>query len=214
MRELKVLIIDDHQLMIDGFKNCLRQIDCSFIIDVARDCESGSNFILAKKDYDLLLVDFSLPASDKYNTGADLAKLAEDLLPDCKIVVITSHDEAFILYDILKKNRPSALLVKSDFTAAELTSILSNVIRGQEFRSKTVLNAVKKISTQNEYLDGFNRQIISLLSQGHKSKTLSAILGLSISTVDKRKVYIKDFFGIDKGNDEDIVREARKRKLI
>jgi two-component system, NarL family, response regulator NreC len=39
-------------------------------------------------------------------------------------------------------------------------------------------------------------------------------LHLSNSAVEKRKVIIKEYFGIDKGTDEDIIREARKQGLI
>jgi DNA-binding NarL/FixJ family response regulator len=53
-----------------------------------------------------------------------------------------------------------------------------------------------------------------MLSKGIKTKTIQEQLHLSKSAVDKRKVAIKSYLGIDKGNDEDILREARKRGLI
>lgn len=214
MRDLKVLIIDDHRLMVDGFINCFKQLDYNFTFDSAPDCERGESFIMSQKKYDLAIIDYSLPPSKKFKNGGDLVQLTSIKMPDCKIVVITSHDEAFILYDILKKNRPDGLLVKSDFNATELSASLLCILKGHEYRSKTVLNAIKKISTENDYLDCYNRQIISLLAQGHKTKSLADIMGLSVSTIDKRKVSIKDFFGINKGDDQDIVKEARNRRLI
>lgn len=53
-----------------------------------------------------------------------------------------------------------------------------------------------------------------LLSQGIQTKNLPDYLNLSKSAIDKRKVIIKEFFDIEKGNDEDILREARKQGFI
>ena len=63
-------------------------------------------------------------------------------------------------------------------------------------------------------MDNYNRQIIILLSQGVKTKNLPDLLYLSKSAIDKRKAIIKQLLGIDKGNDEDILKEARKQGLI
>lgn len=63
-------------------------------------------------------------------------------------------------------------------------------------------------------LDSYNRQIIMLLSQGVKTKNFHDYINLSTSAIEKRKVVIKDYLGIIKGTDEDILREARKQGLI
>ena len=63
-------------------------------------------------------------------------------------------------------------------------------------------------------LDSYNRQIIILLSQGVKTKNFHEHINLSTSAIEKRKAVIKDYFGIIKGSDEDILREARKQGLI
>ena len=63
-------------------------------------------------------------------------------------------------------------------------------------------------------MDNYNRQILLLLSQGIKTKNLPDLLHLSKSAIDKRKAIIKQIFGIDKGTDEDILKEARRQGLI
>lgn len=64
------------------------------------------------------------------------------------------------------------------------------------------------------YLDTTNRRIISLLAKGIKTKNLPIHLNLSISAIDKRKAQIKEIFNIEKGTDEDILREAKKNDFI
>jgi two-component system, NarL family, response regulator NreC len=52
------------------------------------------------------------------------------------------------------------------------------------------------------------------LAKGVKTKNMPDILHLSQSAIDKRKVILKNILGIEKGNDEDILNEARKQGLI
>ena len=73
---------------------------------------------------------------------------------------------------------------------------------------------MKELLSKKAYLDNFNRQIITLLAQGIKTKSLPNHKNLSISSIEKRKVQIKDYLSIEKGTDEDIIREAKRLGLI
>ena len=43
---------------------------------------------------------------------------------------------------------------------------------------------------------------------------LKVTSNITLSAIDKRKAHIKEFFNIEKGSDEDIIKEAKKRGLI
>ena len=75
-------------------------------------------------------------------------------------------------------------------------------------------NCLKKLSSREDFLDTIDKQIVMLLAQGYKIDTLVGELQLSKSTIEKRKVKIKEYLDIDKGNDEDILRECRKLGFI
>src|SRR5690606_2766046 len=122
--------------------------------------------------------------------------------------------ETFILYSIIKDVRPDGLLVKSDMSADEFLDAFENIFNGQTIYSSTVHRCIKDISRRDTYLDSYNRQIISLLASGIKTKNLPNYMNLSISAIDKRKAQIKTYFDIEKGNDEDIIREARNCGFI
>jgi two-component system response regulator NreC len=91
---------------------------------------------------------------------------------------------------------------------------LGDVYKRQIHYSETVQNLKKVMTSTVIFLDNYSRQIIILLSQGVQTKNLPEYLNLSQSAVDKRKAIIKEYFNIEKGNDEDILREARKQGLI
>ena len=131
-----------------------------------------------------------------------------------KIVILTSHAEAFILYKLQKKIQPNGLLVKSDFSAEEFLKAFEMIMNGEVYVSKTVNDAIQELLSNDMFLDDFNRQIISLLASGIQSKNLPNHINLSMSAIDKRKSQIKDFFCVQKGTDEDIIREAKKHGFV
>lgn len=214
-------MVDDHPSMIEGYKIILSYNDLGFEIETtaAHNCESAFEIITNTTNldfFDLVFLDFSLPPFEAKNisSGEDLAMLVKTHLPNSKIVMLTSHTEALILYNIIRNVEPEGLLVKSDFSAEELISAFDIIMRGEIYHSLTVKQNVKELLSKKVYLDHFNRQIISLLAQGIKTKSLPAHLNLSISAIEKRKVQIRDYFCVQKGNDEDIIREARKLGII
>ena len=148
------------------------------------------------------------------HTGEDIALLAQKHFKDPKIAIITSHTEAIVLYNVLKKVNPQALMVKSDIDGDELLEAFDLLLQGSTYYSETVRIAKKTMLSKEELLDTTNRKIIELLAQGIKTKNLPEHLHLSQSAIEKRKATIKDALGIDKGNDEDILREVRKLGLI
>jgi two-component system, NarL family, response regulator NreC len=220
MRDIDLLIVDDHHLMIEGYKSILASTTGKyrFSICTAADCQSAYKLLTGpdRKQYDLVFLDRGLPPYEQqrlYN-GDDLAKLARKCLPNAKVVILTSHAEAFVLYNIVKAARPEGLLVKSDFNADEFVKALTTILDGGSYHSATVTQNIKDISSRESYLDNYNRQIISLLAKGIKTKSMPEYIPLSISSIDKRKAQIKEFFEIEKGGDEDILREAKRAGFI
>ncbi|MGH2666537.1 response regulator [Flavobacterium sp.] len=218
---LKILMVDDHPSMIEGYKIILSYNTLGYEIETsaAHNCESAYEIITNKAKsnfFDLIFLDYSLPPYEEKNitSGEDLAMLVKKHMPNSKIVILTSHTEALLLYNILRNIEPAGLLVKSDFTADELLSAFDMIVNGETYHSLTVKQCLKELLSKTVYLDNFNRQIITLLAQGIKTKNLPNHLNLSISSIEKRKVQIKDYFCIEKGTDEDIIREAKKLGLI
>ena len=216
----KILMVDDHKTMLTGYKSILEFNNMNLQLDVtfSHDCQEAYEMITSSEStsFDLIFLDRSLPPylEKKIKSGEDLALLVRKQLPDAKVIILTSHAEAFILYDIVQKIRPNGLLIKSDFDGDELLVAFNSVLNGETYFSETVKAALKEQIITRGYLDTIDRQIITLLSQGLRNKTIATELGLSDSAIEKRKVKIKDYLNIYKGNDEDIITECRKMGFI
>jgi two-component system, NarL family, response regulator NreC len=219
--KLNILMVDDHPSIIEGYKIILSYNNLGYDLDIkaAHNCEEVYDIIIntKKKDaFDIVFLDYSLPGYPEKNlkNGEDLALLIRKNHPISKIVMLTSHTESLILYPIIKNVAPQGLLIKSDFSGEELLNAFDAIVDGKIYHSATVENSVKELLSKKIFLDNFNRQIISLLAQGIKTKNLPEYLNLSMSAIEKRKVQMRDYFCIKKGTDEDIIREAKKLGLI
>lgn len=217
---VKILFVDDHPSQIMGYKTILAYNDQNLEIDTTEchNCKEAFTVITqAETDqFDIVFLDRSMPPYEEAGvfSGEDLALLVKKHLPEAKIVILTSHAESFIIYDIVKKVSPNGLLIKSDFGGEELLSAFEMVLNGETHYSETVRKAIKELLSREDYLDTINRQIIILISKGFKTKSIANEVNLTESAVEKRKAKIKDYFCIDKGNDEDIIREAKKLGFI
>lgn len=217
--EVNVLMVDDHPPIIEGYKSILSFNTNGYKLNTtsAHSCEEAYYTILnAKKPFEVVFLDLTLPPFVEKNihSGEDLIPVVKKYHPEAKIIVLTSHSESIVLFKILNDHNPHGLLVKSDFQSKELLVAFDTIVSGKVFYSQTIVKYQKTWEEKNKVMDNYNRQILLLLSQGVKTKRLPDLLHLSKSAIDKRKAIIKQIFGIDKGTDEDILREARKQGLI
>lgn len=217
--EVTVLMIDDHPPIIEGYKSILSYNPFGYIPNITTvfSCESAYHLISTTKiPFDLVTIDYTMPPYPEKNihSGADLIPVIKEYLPGVKIMMMTSHSESLLLLKLMKECKPEGLLVKSDFLANEFNVAFDAIVRGENYYSSTILSLKQEPKESSKVLDYYNRQIIILLAQGIQTKNLPDYLNLSKSAIDKRKVSIKEFLGLEKGTDEDILREARRQGLI
>lgn len=221
MDHVNILMIDDHLTQLEGYKAVLQYNKAGLIINtiMRQNCKDAYHFITDPENTeaaDVVFLDLSLPPyeEEKIYSGEDLALLVRAHMPKAKIVMLTSHTEAFKLYSLLKNIQPNGILVKSDFSSEELLRAFDKIIDGEFYYTETVEKSRKELLSREAYLDSYNRKIIELLAQGIKTKSLPQHLNLSQSAIEKRKSQIKNYLCIDRGTDEDIVREAKKLGFI
>jgi DNA-binding NarL/FixJ family response regulator len=216
-----ILLVDDHPAILNGYISILglNHKDLKLSPTFCYNCEEAYNEItkpIHADFFDFILLDRSLPPFHEKNmkSGEDLAILAKKHQTKAKIIILTGHAETFIIYDIIHNVNPNGLIIKSDATVDVLLDAFHEVIDGKTYYSHTVTDNMKDLLTREDYLDNTNRQIIVLIAQGFKNKTIATQLGLSESTVEKRKSKIKDFFLTNKSTDEELIFEVKKQGFI
>ncbi len=220
-KKLNILMIDDHPMILEGYRNTLLGANLDYYIEIttAIDCDSAFNEIkLAAQNnpYDVVFIDINLPASttEAITSGEDLAVRVKKFLPKAKIVILTMFNENHRINNILKNIDPDGFLIKSDLTSTELLLAFQMILKNPPYYSSTVKNHVRQMITSDFSLDEKNMKILYHLSRGVKTKSLSNYIGLSLSAIEKRKNHLKGLFGITQGDDEDLLMEARNRGFV
>lgn len=217
MKKLNVLAIDDHPVVLDGYHYMFQNLDHGFEelnFVKAYDCESGFATINNDPAFNIALIDYSIPAFPEENlySGKDLALLVRQTAPNCKIIMLTMHREADIVFGIFNSVNPEGFINKSDCTTDELMQGFKEVLNGNTFYSKIIGN-YNNLIQKGMVLEDIDVRIILFLSRGVNDGTLSSYIPLSYTEIEKRKQNIKTVLGVD-GSDDELVNAARAKGYI
>ncbi|MFV8369594.1 response regulator [Flavobacterium sp. LB2R40] len=218
---MKIFLVDDHPMTVEGYSNALLATPfglCNPVFTKAYNCEEAYATLLRKLSlnelFDVAIIDKGLPGYDGKSilSGSDLAILIREKMPNCKIIMITAHTEVIIVYDIVKKVRPEGLIIKNDITPEKLQQALIDIIAGEQYYSAIVKRCINEIWKKELMIEDYNRQILLYLSKGFKIKELESIIHLTTSTIQKRIIRMKKAFDVT--DDTGLVKEAIKQGFI
>lgn len=224
MRELNVLIVDDHPIIVDSYKMVLKQIECEcpefrFKVKTASNCDAANDIIenaVNGTPLDFVLLDIRLPASKNgmLTSGEDLGIKIRELFSKVKILVFTSHSSNYLLGNILKNLDPDGLLIKGDTNFAELKDAIVTVLNDPPCYSKKIARLFRTHATNDFVLDKIDRVLLYQLSIGTRTKDLIDIVPLSISAIEGRKRKLKELFDANEKEDSQLLIKARERGFI
>ncbi|MDG2194278.1 MAG: response regulator transcription factor [Polaribacter sp.] len=222
-----VLIIDDHPLISEAYKNALNIIEIesesaeiSFGIETANNCDTAFAKIKesAKKrvPFDLIFLDIKLPPSKegKIRSGEDLGIRIKSLLPNSKIIISTTFNDNYRIHSIFQSLSPDGFLIKNDINPQELITAIKAVISNSPYYSITVVKMLKKEVSNDLLIDKVDRALLYELSIGTKTKSLPNIIPLSIAGIEKRKRHLKELFDITKQDDKTLISVAREKGFV
>lgn len=218
---MNILLVDDHPMALDLYENVIIENFMHLhpvVITKSLNCkEAYDALIYAKRNntgFDLAILDYSLPVYKEENilSGNDIANLIRKGNQACKIIIITSHTEILLVYDILKKTQPNGIAIKNDITATGLKKMIERVLNGDLYQSELVKTYVKEIWKKELLAEETNRQILFYLSKGYKVKELDRVIALAASTIQRRIIDIKKTF--DVSDDTSLIKEAIRQGFI
>lgn len=208
---MKFLLIDDHEMTLEGYVSILKQPQYKF--HKAPSCKEVYDWLQEGNIPDVSIVDFNLISFHEQNlyTGVDCVHLIKKYNNQCKIILITAHDEALILYKMYKSVMPDALIVKADFTRNMIYRIVSENSK-IPFLSEKAKLALQKVKTKETLLSTTNVEILMYLTNGFKVSEIATFIGFSSGAIQKRvNKMLKEF---QVGNYHELIRLAIKMKLF
>ena len=185
-RTYNLLIVDDHQLIIDGLIGILKE---EKIIGEIYSAVNGEDAIeqVRNKQVDCILMDISMP---KIN-GHDATKLIKQEKPDIKIIVVSMFSDASVVIKLLKAGA-DAFIVKNA-GKDEVLRAIEKVINNEKYVSSELnLNLYQHIGLKKNNLSPASltpreNEIIRYISSGMTNQEIAQKLFLSTSTVDTHR---------------------------
>lgn len=188
---IKIAIVDDHPLMLEGIKRVLnREMDIKITGEAN---ESGEVFEILNSDPpDILILDITMPGK----SGLDLLKDIKVICPDLPVLILSIHPpERFAVRCI--KSGAEGYLCKSSISD-ELTKAVRKIIR--EKRKYITPEVAEQLASQfnnnggplHESLSDREFEVLCLIAEGKDVEKIARKLSLSPHTIHTYRSRIKE----------------------
>ena len=223
MKIVRLLSVDDHAMTAMGYKYILEGSefeDFQVKVDTVNTFEGAIekiDFSARSSPYDILLFDISLfPAqSNDTRSGEDLGIYARKKVPSSRIVFMSSFSDSYRINSLFKTVDPDGYMVKSEIDELSLCAMVRTVMTRPPYYTASALSAIrKKMANDFDMVDEIDKKILHHISTGIRTKDIGALISAATTTVESRKRQLKHLFGIEHGNDIELIEEARKRGFI
>ncbi|MEP2239134.1 MAG: response regulator [Maribacter sp.] len=216
----KLLIVDDHPMVVRGYQITLEQIQQDYPLDFysSNNCDNVLLKMNELKDdfFELVLLDINLPGTESksINDGEDLGMYLRRKFPETKIIIQTGLNDMQYITNIFNSIKPEGFLIKSDIDEDVLITAVSRVLNNKTYYSERVNGLLSPTNFEDIYIDSYNRKILYHLSLGSKTKDLPNFIPLSLPTIERRKKQLKELFGVAEGGNMELLKIAKNKGFI
>ncbi|WP_236636681.1 response regulator transcription factor [Exiguobacterium sp. SL-9] len=209
MTPIKVLIVDDHELVRRGLKLMFRPYE---EIDVVGEAVDGTTAIqeAIRMTPDVVLLDITMPNGlDGFMTATALA----EEVPGVKVILLTMHDEELYIKRALELDVPGYLSKNSD--PGQLVDGIKQVMEGKRYYATSLSEAfIEKVVSQKKesVLTRRESEIVRLTTLGYGNIEIGEKLGISPKTVENHKSRVMHKLQIK--HRHELVQFALKNRLV
>lgn len=196
-KPIQVLIVDDHQLMIEGLKPLLEDEEGIGQVFGANSMDEAL-LLLESNNVDVILMDINMPDI----SGVEATKRIKAKYPEIQIIALTMHEDIAIITKMIKAGSSGYILKRTNMV--EVVEAIKIVKNGGRYISKNIQNilmdnmmsptedlineeAPKPVLSERE------REVLDLLAKEFKNDEIAEKLFISERTVEahRRNIFIK-----------------------
>ncbi|MEQ5776368.1 response regulator transcription factor [Thalassospira sp. NFXS8] len=206
-RPIRILLCDDHALVMDGIRS---RLECyAHIAIVGEACNGQQALDLAGElKPDIALMDISMPVMN----GLEAAEKFRETLPDIKVIMLSMHENPEYLRTAKQAGVRGFIL--KDVSSNDMVRALEAIASGGEAYSPSFdkIDITEDSSDDGMPLTTRERTVLRLLARGASNKHVARELDISVRTVETHRRNIKRKLGID--SSAGLVRYAIEKGLV
>jgi two-component system response regulator NreC len=208
MSKIKVLLVDDHQIIIDGLKSLLKNSDEIIVVAEANNGREALR-ILDILEIDVVLMDIDMPVLNGIDTLKEIGKRSLAV----KVIVLSMHNEAGMIKSLIEIGAKGYLL--KSCAQEELIGAIRKVASSQSYFSTEVTLSLLNPTQSNqptELLTERETEIIKLIAEGFSNKEIGSKLFISHRTVDTHRTNLMK--KLDVGNIAGLISYAIRNGIV
>ena len=216
MKDLNLILIDDHPLFRVGIKTVIKRNPQLNILAEAGTGNEGFKLVKDKSP-DLVILDISLPDI----TGLDLLEKIKNEFPEIVVLILSMHSKFKYIARSFQLGAKGYLIKES--AAENLIAAIESAIEGRFYLDKSIANRVidKLVEEKNGIEDTANtynsltrreQEVMRLIVEEYSNKEIAEKLEISVRTVDIHRSNIMSKIGVK--NTIQLIKYAAKIGLI
>ena len=199
MEKVRIILADDHQIILDGLKMLIDDMDG---IEIVGEAANGREAVRLVKEHepDIIIIDVAMPELN----GIEATRQISSECPKVKIIVLSMHSEKRFVSLMFKAGAKAYLSKENAFK--ELSSAIRAVMAGTSYLSPNIATAlvedyVEVVKTAAGRLEASTLsprelEVMQLLAEGRSTRETAETLYVSIKTVEAHRRNIMEKLGL------------------
>lgn len=215
MSKIKLLMVDDHEIVRAGLRMLLQsQPD----IEIVAEADNGRDAIVKARELspDIVLMDISLPDID----GFEATRQIKRALPKVAILALTMHETDEYFFKML--NAGASGYVPKKAAPTDLVAAIHTIHDGGVFLYPALAKSLVRDymgraaeSGEREALDGLTdreQEVLKLIADGSTNQEIADKLTISVKTVERHRANIMSKLNLHSRTE--LVKYAIRKGLI
>lgn len=197
MKKIKLLLVDDHRLILDGLLSLLSDEE---FIDSVTGATSASEAlqILDREIIDVIILDINMP----FMNGLELTAVIKEKYPETRVLALSMHNDSTMILKMIEAGAMGYVLKSTDIS--ELTDAIYSVASGKRFLSQDVQEIIMKgIYHPNSHINELQpnvskltvreTEVLNLIAREYSNDEIADKLFISARTVEthRKNIFIK-----------------------
>jgi DNA-binding NarL/FixJ family response regulator len=196
MKQITVLLAEDHMVVREGFRKMLELEDGFEVLGEAQDGRQAVALAMKLRP-NVVLMDIAMPLLN----GLEATRQILKALPETKVLILSAHSDDAYVKNAAESGAVGFLLKQT--SAHEVCRAIQEIQKGNAFFSPSISRRVDRLNRKSPgrpggvkkaavQLTSREMEVLQLIAEGKANKTTASELGIGLKTVEKHREHLME----------------------